>query len=111
MIEDLHYLEVLDEDSVVEPRRRITERENFITRDPTPKQFRELAIGDLFEVAREKYRKIPPLIIPEIGERNAAKEVTQHWLYFPPETTILHYGYVDLEVDRVRAKRQVVEIP
>jgi hypothetical protein len=110
MMEDLEYLEVLDEDSTPEPRKRITKREGFVRLDPTTKQFRELDIGDLFEVAGEQYRKIPLLLIPEVGERNAAKEPTQHWMYFLPETVTVQYGHVDLEVDRVRAKRQITEM-
>src|SRR5688572_22789518 len=109
MIEDLEYLEVLDEDDAPEPRKRVDEREDFTRIDPTTKPFRELAIGDLFEVTGEPYRKIPPLIIPGVGERNAAQEPTQHWVCFSPETATVHYGYVALEVDRVRAKRQTFE--
>jgi hypothetical protein len=74
--------------------------------EPTTKPFSELVIGDLFKVGEEKYRKIPAIEIPGAGERNAAQESNQGWVYISPETAVQHYGHVDLAVDRVRAGRQ-----
>jgi hypothetical protein len=79
--------------------------------------FSELNIGDLFRLDDEEYRKIPPLEIPDVGERNAALIQTHQWVSIDPETTVRRFGTTDLLVDRVRAGmpaadvRQPVTVP
>jgi hypothetical protein len=65
--------------------------------------FSELDMGDLFRLEDEEYRKIPPLEIPDLGERNAAVIQTHQWVTIDPEKTVRRFGTTDLLIDRVRA--------
>ena len=85
---------------------------NFTTVTPTRVRFSDLNVGDVFRVRavlKDKnvcYRKIPLIEITGVGERNAAMSTNESWVYFPPDTKVVHFGKTDLEVDRGRAERQ-----
>jgi hypothetical protein len=67
--------------------------------------FKELAVGDLFLVDEEEYRRIPPIIIPDAGERNAARQKDQAWRYFPPATVVTFVKKTNYPVDQARTER------
>ena len=65
--------------------------------------FGQLEIGDLFLVNEIKYRKIPPIELPDSGVRNAARESNQAWFYFALDKIVVRYGTSEYDLDWIRA--------